>query len=659
MLAILRHANLLLGLHHAFLSSYTCSNTSLVVLLFLFGNQLFLGINHFWKSTMNIQNSPHQELATSLQISRVAIDRSFSMWVLVQHMGYLSVQDKKRLLVELCAQSDIYFSITDQEWAKILEKSANNFGEISLESSVLHNIIRGLANENIPEWLPSILAKITGENPAEADPVEVAKMQADMDAETIDTIDTTEDDGWDNWYTKSEEIENIEEADFLEDDIEKDTDEYSEELSIDEMEDSWDIIFKKYSVEDNSYTYSMLFSNDGDSIPTPQPQEEHTEFTKKEKQLLQDLQRRNHTCRNIALLTINIDIPTHNTKENISSSDMQVEKTEQIDNIGFDVFQHQKIQMFWGGGCEIPLQLPKIDPTKRRSKLAKQTFSHWQISWKTVKGTFPAFRWKINNTIEQHIHATGGLSGIIHSRNHIFYQIVDENGQWLMGTSPEKTAINGLPNHSFVASDSHHMSILQDNSPIDLLHHSQTLIANTEPILRQTPPLDQHQSNQQRAKGKSSTLRFQYCLEESIQVEQQDTKLRTDIHCHQWVGIRSHIELEMGNKQQGWKFTISPKTPMAIVHNTGHPKHPQSEMHRDVGTLLCYRNGDTYMWELQHNTQVVYTEKTDTQTYPVHRETGWLTHLHTEQIDSNVLSHTTQQKNTTYGWSLHNKELDE
>jgi hypothetical protein len=65
------------------------------------------------------------------------------------------------------------------------------------------------------------------------------------------------------------------------------------------------------------------------------------------------------------------------------------------------------------------------------------------------------------------------------------------------------------------------------------------------------------------------------------------------------------------------------------------------------------------MWELQHNTQVVYTEKTDTQTYPVHRETGWRTHLHTEQIDSNVLSHTTQQKNTTYGWSLHNKELDE
>ena len=605
---------------------------------------------------MNIQNSPHQELAKFLQISRVAIDRSFSMWVLVQHMGYLSVQDKKRLILELCAQSDIDVSLTDQKWTEALENLANNFGDIPMESSVLHNIIRGLANENIPEWLPSILANITGESPAEPNPEEVAKMQAEMDAEIINDIETTENDGWDNWYTESEKIENIEtdteDAYFT--DNEEDVEEYSEELSIEEMDDSWDVIIKQYSAEDQTYTYSMLFSKDGDSIPTlpPNDAQDITEFTKKEQQILQDLQRRNHSCRNIALLTIAIDIPPYNTKETIASPDIQVERIAQLDNIGFDVHQHQKIQILWGGGCEIPLQIPQIDSQRRRSKLAKQTFSQWHISWQTIKGSFPTFRWKIKNNLEQHIQANGGLSGIIQGRSHIFYQVVNENGEWLMGSSPEKKAIAFLPNHSFIASDSHHMSILQENTAIDLLPHSQSLFANTEPILRQTPPLNQHNVTQQRAKGKNCTLNFHSCIESSIQVEQQDTTLRTDIHCHQWSGVHCHIELEMGTEQNGWKFTVSPSSPITIVHNTGHPKHPQSQMHRDVGNFIYYRNGDKKVSGWQHNTHMVYTEQKNTQTYQMHRETGWLTHLHNEQRNSNVLSHTTQQIHTTYGWSF-------
>ena len=125
---------------------------------------------------------PHKKLAEQLNCSRLLIDRSMMMLNIIDAMSYFTL-DEKAEIIDLLLQKANQEAMPRPQLIAILERCPLQDFSVLEDIVPPKNLIFGLGDLAVAEWIPEVLEKITGDAPAPPDEDEIARVHQEMWAE--------------------------------------------------------------------------------------------------------------------------------------------------------------------------------------------------------------------------------------------------------------------------------------------------------------------------------------------------------------------------------------------------------------------------------------------------------------------------------------------
>jgi hypothetical protein len=139
--------------------------------------------------------------------------------------------------------------------------------------------------------------------------------------------------------------------------------------------------------------------------------------------------------------------------------------------------------------------------------------------------------WSLKNVVTQSLEGQGKRGGFVSLQSNVYVQIVDEQGQYLLGTPNTQTPIptsllNGQTSGNRRSS---HINTWLAEPPIDFSEHVSHIEANTEPIFNQTPPIEKIHSVSTVHKGSGYKLHGLFFAELRSKIWQEDSRQRVEL----------------------------------------------------------------------------------------------------------------------------------
>ena len=585
---------------------------------------------------------PHQVLADTLQISRFAIERSWSMFQIIEQMDYFSRAEQYQIIVQILAQLnmdapiqstvEILFDLrsTQSDWGSI-------YTQYPEESSKL---ILGLGSEFVAQWLPVILQNMTGDAPAEPDPQEIAKVHEEMWAD----YDNTEDIGsnYEDWNQEDWEWEHDESENVEDESLEIPISERFAMLPTQSIPTNWGLILRLPTLD--GWQYILLGTMESIQSST----------LEEEEKLLQDLCRRNHEFQHIAILVLDAQIPKLNNIYKFYDNEYNISLTQKKWShlSGLDFHHHLEQDIRWPGGYSIEEDTQNWNQNQNQLKQSCQTLTGWRISQRDILGNTPSFKWHYQAQLSQKMEGSADQEVHLNMQNTIFWQLLADN-KWNLGTSPTKNIIE-LPLDGNRAPSSKHMCILQNDTVIDLLKHSLDYQNQSKPIFRNTAPIHQENTTDFESYGLAKDIQVQICTEQSQQ-SQQKSSLNHVSHLRNQVSLKGKLELRWGNAENGVIFLFQNPHSLGFVEDTSRQRS-QRVLRSSFGEITMLRNGDAQKWKLQQEIQITpQTQQLQSQR-TIKREDGWYQHLEQSASKKADFSQKITNEKRLFHWRLEAKK---
>lgn len=600
--------------------------------------------------------SLHQSIAQKLQCSRLWVDRALTIFNLIAAMEYLSFQEKAHLIALLLERTE--HPPIQKELITELFSQTPLLDWSTLPEENWRSIILCLGGDSVSELLPSCLTAITGDEPAEPDEKEIATVKEEM---------------WKEYKPPQVEMQSKEDVETI------GNAPASDELQLEATKPTgtWSIIFRSYSPIHEQFHYTLLNTNRNISSsktsarqfwtkhrPTDWPQAQisqplcfQTPICLEEEEIIKDFQRQDGPFDSLYLFSVEQNLPNPSFTENLSiNPQIQAEHVQQSSSsgLGFKIRNHTSLN--WAGGTTmIDFPSRSILQSTPKTKLSWQILTQWKISLKQVLGDSPEqpFFWKLKTQIKQKLHGSGGQSGQLTLKSACFAQLKDAEKEYLIGNRTDKVE---LPFRPFLNPDSHRQDLFIDDDIIELAKESSLLIGNTEPTLRNTPPIQTARKCYSNNSGISNELSFSLFAEQSNQLKQKDLSLDAELSSSNIIDASLGLELIWGTTEMGFRLLIPPSCNLALAKEDRQVSGKTLSLTKKIGSISIFSNETRHFnisEEISRNRIEVKNEGTVT----CNMQETWTSELESPNPIQEPYQHSLQLYDDKIGWLLSSEEL--
>ena len=130
----------------------------------------------------------HQIIAISLNCPRLWVDRALSIFSLLFHLEYLTLE-QRFLLLDMLLQKANRSTPSKSEILTIWNRSPIEAWE-DIDETIVAELVLGLGQDSVAEWIPLCLTELTGNQPKEPDPIEIQAVQEQLQPEPQDRSET-------------------------------------------------------------------------------------------------------------------------------------------------------------------------------------------------------------------------------------------------------------------------------------------------------------------------------------------------------------------------------------------------------------------------------------------------------------------------------------
>ena len=160
-----------------------------------------------------------------------------------------------------------------------------------------------------------------------------------------------------------------------------------------------------------------------------------------------------------------------------------------------------------------------------------QHLEHWCVELSLLHGETTPMYWNLQNIVTQRLEGRGHRGGFVSLHSNVYVQIVDEQGQYLLGTPTEHhpIATSLLNEHTLGSRKSSRLNTWLGDPPIDFSEHVIHNQAHTVPIFNSTPPIQDLHSVTTVNSGSGYKIHGLFFAELNSKTWQEDTRQRVEL----------------------------------------------------------------------------------------------------------------------------------
>lgn len=160
-----------------------------------------------------------------------------------------------------------------------------------------------------------------------------------------------------------------------------------------------------------------------------------------------------------------------------------------------------------------------------------QHLEHWSVELSLLHGETTPMYWNLQNVVTQRLEGRGHRGGFVSLHSNVYVQIVDEQGNYLLGTPTEQAPIEKslLNEHTLGSRKSSRLNTWLGDPPIDFSKHVVHNEANTVPIFNSTPPIQDLHSVTTVNNGSGCKVHGLFFAELKSKVWQENTRQRVEL----------------------------------------------------------------------------------------------------------------------------------